>query len=93
MNYFKIPFKGRNLNVFADKIAGYEHVSVSLPNRNPNWDEMCFVKDLFWDEEEMCIQFHPKKSQYVNLHSHCLHIWKPCDEVIELLEKQMVIPN
>jgi hypothetical protein len=44
---------------------GWEHVSVSAPRRTPTWAEMCFVKDLFWDEEETVLQFHPPKSQYV----------------------------
>lgn len=57
---------------------GWEHVSVSLANRCPNWVEMCFVKkDLFWKPEECVIQFHPPKSEYVNYHPYCLHIWKP----------------
>lgn len=56
---------------------GWEHVSVSLKNRCPNWEEMCFVKDLFWLPEECVIQFHPPKSDYVNCHPYCLHLWKP----------------
>ena len=32
--------------------TGWEHVSVSTRRRPPNWQEMCFVKDLFWDEED-----------------------------------------
>lgn len=38
---------------------------------------MCFVKDLFWTEDEAAIQFHPPRSEYVNNHSGCLHLWKP----------------
>lgn len=55
---------------------GWEHVSVSLPNRCPNWPEMCFVKDLFWTDEEAVVQFHPPKSDYVNNHAYCLHMWR-----------------
>ena len=55
----------------------WEHVSVSLPNRCPNWPEMCFVKDLFWDAEETVIQLHPPKSQWINNHPYCLHLWRP----------------
>lgn len=87
VNAFNIPFRGRNLRVIADNIQNFEHVSVSLPNRNPNWDEMCFVKDLFWDDEEMCMQLHPKKSEYVNFHQHCLHIWKCSDGVLKAIEE------
>lgn len=58
----------------------WEHVSVSVAigktQRTPTWDEMCFVKGKFWDEEESVIQFHPPKSEYVNNHAHCLHLWK-----------------
>jgi hypothetical protein len=55
----------------------WEHVSVSLPTRCPTWDEMCFVKRQFWRDEDCVIQFHPPRSQYVNAHRYCLHLWKP----------------
>ena len=59
---------------------GWEHVSVSAPTRCPNWPEMCFVKDLFWDEEEGVVQFHPPKSRYVNHHPYTLHLWRRRDD-------------
>lgn len=64
---------------------GWEHVSVSVggSNRCPNWPEMCFVKDLFWGEEETVIQFHPPKSEYVNTHPTTLHLWRKRDGMIE----------
>lgn len=55
---------------------GWEHVSVSTTQRCPTWDEMCYIKNLFWEEDETVIQFHPKKSQYRNVHPYCLHLWK-----------------
>lgn len=64
--------------------AGWEHISVSTRRRPPNWQEMCFVKDLFWSEEETVIQFHPPKSEYVNNHNYCLHLWRPTDDHIRL---------
>lgn len=57
--------------------AGWEHVSVSLPLRCPTWQEMCFFKDLFWDEDETVVQYHPPKAEYINCHPYCLHLWKP----------------
>jgi len=53
-----------------------EHVSVSLARRCPTWDEMCMIKDIFWNDDECVIQFHPPKSQYVNVHPYCLHMWR-----------------
>jgi hypothetical protein len=37
---------------------------------------MCFVKGLFWDDEDVAIQFHPAKSEYVNFHPFALHLWR-----------------
>lgn len=61
---------------FPEVSEGWEHVSVSLTNRCPNWLEMSFIKDLFWSEDETVIQFHPPKSEYVNNHAYCLHLWR-----------------
>lgn len=75
---FYVPFRTVTLVILADDGAtsGWEHVSVSLPNRCPNWEEMCHVKALFWNDEESVMQFHPRRSEYVNNHPHCLHMWR-----------------
>lgn len=80
--FFEVPFRSFKFRVIASDGEGWEHVSVSLPNRTPNWEEMCFIKDLFWDDTETIVQYHPPKSDYVNNHEHCLHLWKPVDEVL-----------
>lgn len=64
------------LKVIASDGAGWEHVSVSLPNRCPEWGEMCRIKRIFWDEEDAVIQIHPPKSEYVDNHPYCLHLWR-----------------
>lgn len=72
----------RRLKVIANSATPgvpWEHVSVSLAemdNTTPNWAEMCLVKNLFWNEHEVAIQIHPKKSEYVNHHKGCLHLWR-----------------
>jgi hypothetical protein len=58
-------------------LAGWEHVSVSLPNRCPTWPEMAYIKGLFWDAADCVVQFHPPESEYVNNHPYCLHLWRP----------------
>jgi hypothetical protein len=73
----KAPGSHVELRVIASDGAGWEHVSVSLPARCPSWDEMSFIKSLFWGEEETVIQYHPPASQYVNNVKYCLHLWKP----------------
>jgi hypothetical protein len=76
---FVIPYKGKGLRVIASHGLGWEHVSVSLPSRCPTWEEMCFIKDIFWGEDECVMQLHPPKKNYVNNHNYCLHLWKPID--------------
>ena len=62
--------------------GGWEHLSVSTPNRTPSWDEMQKMKEIFWKDDEVCMQLHPRKEYYVNNHPHCLHIWKPINKKI-----------
>lgn len=71
-------------NIFAFIVAsdglGWEHVSVHIEDNGksetPTWDEMCMVKDLFWDEQDCALQYHPPKSEYVNQHENVLHLWR-----------------
>lgn len=69
--------RSQKLNVIASSEMGWEHVSVSLPTRCPTWEEMCQVKELFWDDTDCVVQYHPPKSDYVNNHPYCLHLWRP----------------
>lgn len=69
---------------------GWDHVSVSFYDRCPTWDEMCRVKDLFFYPEEMCVEYHPAHEDYVNIHPHCLHIWRKQDGEMPKPPKYMV---
>ncbi len=62
----------------------WEHVSVSTSNRCPNWQEMCFIKNLFWDPNETVMQIHPPEENYINNHPYCLHLWKPLQAQIPM---------
>lgn len=84
---------GTQLVVIASSEGGWEHVSVSTKTRCPNWEEMCFVKDIFWQDEEAVMQLHPPKSSYVNCHPTCLHMWRPVDGTIPLPPSEMVGPK
>lgn len=72
-----ITLNGKQFWFVCSNGDGWDHVSVSLKNRCPTWDEMCAVKDIFFSENECCVEYHPAKKDYVNLHPYCLHIWKP----------------
>ncbi len=77
---FRLTIDGCLVRVLASDGEGWRHVSVSLeyqPNTCPSWKMMCKIKELFWEPEDVVMQFHPAKSQYVNFHQGCLHLWQP----------------
>ena len=76
--------KKAGLWIIASDGHGWEHVSVSAPGRCPFWAEMCRIKDVFWDPEDVVIQYHPAASQYVNNHPHTLHLWRPMFSTIPI---------
>jgi len=93
--YFEIPQPLGLLRVVAadgtsKREHGWEHVSISLENRTPSWAEMCFVKDLFWSDDETVLQFHPRKAAYVNIHPHVLHLWRRRNVDVELPPSQLI---
>jgi hypothetical protein len=74
---FILQTKKAVLKTIVSDQMGWEHVSVSLGDRCPTWDEMCQVKALFWDKDDCVVQYHPSESDYVNNHPYCLHLWRP----------------
>lgn len=97
---FELPSRvssARQLFLVASDGLGWEHVSVSVRRTRggtstPVWDEMCQVKTLFWDAEDVVVQFHPAKSAYVNFHPHTLHLWRPIDATIPTPPASLVGP-
>lgn len=90
---FVIPLPhGQTLHVLAGEGLGWEHVSVSREDRCPTWSEMCIVKNLFWEADDCVVQYHPPKSDYVNCHPYCLHLWRPIGFEIPMPPSWMVGP-
>ena len=71
------PIDKQEMVVIASNGLDWDHVSVSRKSRCPNWIEMSYIKDLFFKEDETVLQYHPAKSDYVNIHPYCLHMWRP----------------
>ena len=74
---FLIPFRSSLLTVIASAAEGWDHVSVSLASRCPNWEEMEFVKRAFFRDDEWAMQLHAPPSRHINAMPSCLHIWRP----------------
>jgi hypothetical protein len=87
---FLIHLNRKSAFVIASDGLGWEHVSVSFPDRMPTWKDMCEVKAIFWDKEDCVVQFHPPNSKYVDIHPFCLHLWRPVNGGIPTPETWMV---
>jgi hypothetical protein len=77
---FMIPFpppEDNILRVIASVGKGWDHVSVSLPNRIPTWYEMEFIKRKFFLPHETAMQLHVPEREHINIHPHTLHLWRP----------------
>ncbi|WP_319519854.1 hypothetical protein [uncultured Martelella sp.] len=76
---FEIPHRPTSvvLRVVASVGLGWDHVSVSLPKRCPNWPEMEYVKRLFFREDETAMQLHVPPADHISHHPFCLHMWRP----------------
>lgn len=100
---FRIPYRGDVLHVIAHDgsrwsdqgLPGdpWEHVSVSLVSRCPTWEEMDFVRQLFWGDDETVLQLHVPRAQHVNFHPYCLHLWRPIGVEIPLPPSVTVGPR
>lgn len=72
-----------------------EHVSVSCYNRKklPTWDDMCKLKKMFFNDDEMVVQIHPSEENYLHGVSrpgfktleNVLHLWRPMDGDFSIL--------
>lgn len=79
--------------------GGWEHVSCHVRiaqgtrppiMRVPSYDELCWLKDLFWESHECAMQFHVPKTDHINRHQHCLHLWRRAGANCELPPTIMV---
>lgn len=96
---FQVPFNGILLRVIAtDGTDGeldteWEHVSVHAfdpvfkKQRTPTWAEMCEVKRLFWEPDEVVIEIHVAEKDWISIHDHVLHLWRPTKQTLPLPPK------
>ena len=63
----------------AEDGSHWYHVSLSRKAILPSYDDMVKVKSLFIGDEREAIQVFPPRSQRVNDHPNCLHLWHRID--------------
>lgn len=97
--FFIIPhhrINGYSYNCMISDGEGWEHVSVTLSSidrkvdRCCTWEEMCFIKSIFFSDYEAVIQIHPPKKDHISTHPYCLHLWRPTEKEIPLPDPLMV---
>lgn len=56
----------------------WEHVALDLEanKRCPTYQEMCRLKEYFFSENEIALQIHPRRDDYVNECYYRLHLWR-----------------
>lgn len=73
--FLRIP--KRKMAIIFSNGGGWEHVSVSHPDRCPTWEEMEDVKRRFWEDTDTVMQLHVPPAEHRNCHPYCLHLWRP----------------
>ncbi len=90
----QIPRSYYDLCVIVSWGLDWDHVSVHSRSTKggftPSWEDMAYIKKLFFKPSETAVQFHPSSDSYINCHENTLHIWRPQKTEIELPPKIMV---
>ena len=69
--------QGAELRIIASAGGGWDHVSVSCPDRVPHWEEMEYIKRLFFKDSEVAMQLHVTPDNHINVNPNVLHLWRP----------------
>lgn len=80
---FRMELNGFQFIVIGSDGKGWEHVSVHCTgkkhargDRAPTWDEMSKIKDMFWERDDLVVQYMVPEADHINLHEHTLHMWR-----------------
>lgn len=74
--YFLVPYKEEFLLCLISDSGGWDHVNISLPARTPNWEEIEFVRDIFFDAQDIVVIYSPPRLfPYVTNPFH-IHMWR-----------------
>jgi len=75
------------IRVLISREYGFWHLSISRPDRYPNWNEIRDTRyELLPDNCTMAMMLPPKE-EYVNLHKNCFHLHE-----VNLQTNSIVLP-
>ena len=90
---FEIPITdNKHAFVICSKNSmGWDHVSLHITEasgepikRTPSNEDMQFIRNLLFLEDEIVTEFHPAKKDYINNHPYVLHMWHSTNDCIEI---------
>lgn len=76
---FEMEGKGLgNVTALNFEDEEWEHVLLEplTEDRCPTWTEMVRLKEYFWESDDVIIQVHPARKNYINIQPYTLHQWK-----------------
>jgi hypothetical protein len=82
----------RQMKIVFSNGLDWEHVSVSVIDRCPTWEEMEEVTRRFWAPEDTVMQLHVPVADHKNCHPYFLHLWRPMTAAIPRPPSIMVAP-
>lgn len=56
------------------------HLSMAHPSRMPTYEELTYLKRHWAGDERKAIMVLPAKTEHVNIHQNCLHLFVCLDE-------------
>lgn len=80
--YFEIEHEGNLFRAIASDGEGWDHVSISLPDRCPTWAEMEYFRERFFEDHETVMQLSVPRADHINRSPTCLHLWRPQNDSI-----------
>jgi hypothetical protein len=69
-------FRWGKFNVIVSIDDDKWHMSISLPNRDLTYEEIKQARYKFIPDDITVAMIFPPKSEFVNLHEHCFHLWE-----------------
>jgi hypothetical protein len=83
--HYRIP--GYTMIVQATDVNDWEHIYVQVVGRRhknkatryPTYEEMKWIKELFWGKDDLVLQYFAKDWDYTNasIDPYVLHLWRP----------------
>lgn len=69
-------FRMGRCTILVSVDAGFWHLSISTPNAQPSYKEIKEARYRYLPDDVVMAQIFPPKSEFVNLHEYCHHLWE-----------------